>query len=134
MDVSTKDLFIASLIRCLQSPGFMTDFYGRFVSSSPTVRDKFARTDLAAQALKLERSLAVIGSALNGHQGGLRELAERAETHSRRHLAIKANLYELWTAAMLSTACIHDPDWNPAIEQAWSRCLGMVVEYMTRRY
>jgi hemoglobin-like flavoprotein len=134
MDVTTKDLFCGSLARCLLSPGFVTDFYQRFIPSSPTVRDKFARTDLAAQALKLERSLAVVGSAVKGHPGALRELAERAESHSRRHLAIKPDMYELWTAAILSAASVHDRDWNSAIEQAWSSCLEMIVGYMIARY
>ena len=82
----------------------------------------------------LRRSLELMASATAGDPDGLRELSERAETHSRAKLNIRPELYTLWLDALIETAKGTDPEWTPAIEQAWRSILGIAVRHMTRQY
>jgi hemoglobin-like flavoprotein len=129
-----KDVFLKSLERCGKSSGFLSDFYARFIGMSPTVRAKFGGINLELQAAKLFTSLRILGSAVSGENEGLKELAVRAETHSRQHLNITPDMYELWQEAMLISASEHDPEWNDEIEFAWEHSLEIVVNYMIKRY
>lgn len=128
-----KDTFLGSLERCLASETFIPTFYDRFLSKSPSVRAKFARTDMASQGQKLSKSLRMLASAVAGEAEGLHELSERAETHGRRHLNITPDMYELWSSALLSTACEHDASWTPETEAAWTHTVQLVVDYMIKR-
>jgi hemoglobin-like flavoprotein len=130
---TTRDLFLQSLERCLATGTFIGCFYERFIASSPDVRARFAHTDMARQQEKLTRSLRMLAAAVVGAPAGLRELAERAETHGRRGMRITPDLYELWSAAILATAREHDPQWSPDVEAAWVSTLNMVVQYMINR-
>jgi hemoglobin-like flavoprotein len=128
-----KDSFLASLERCLSSDAFIQAFYDRFLSQSQTVRDRFAHTDMALQGQKLATSLRILGSAVAGEPAGLRELAERAETHGRLQMNITPDMYELWKASILRTASEHDPAWTPDVGQAWVRTVDLAVNYMISR-
>lgn len=131
--VGPKDVFLDSLARC-DRHDLLERFYERFLASSPEVRQRFRNTDLTRQRRMLRRSLELMASATSGDPAGLRELSERAETHSRARLNIRPELYELWLDALIETARQSDPEWSPAIEQAWRSILGLAVRHMTRRY
>lgn len=135
MDTPTpRDLFLASVKRCEESESFLHEFYERFMASSPTIRERFADTDFTIQHPMLLRSLKLCAAATAGDPEGLRELRERAETHSRAHLNIRPELYELWRQALIETACQFDEHWNQKIEDAWSHVLGAVIDHMVRYY
>ncbi|HUN82690.1 MAG TPA: globin domain-containing protein [Phycisphaerae bacterium] len=133
IDLSIKDRFIISLERCLAREGFIAKFYCRFLSQSASIRDRFAHTDMALQSERLARSLRTLASAVAGEPAGLKELAERADTHSRNKLNITPDMYELWTAAIIAMAREYDPEWSTCIEEAWVHTVNVAVKYMISR-
>lgn len=66
----------------------MPDFYARFLRGSEEVRAKFRNTDFKRQHQMLLKSLQLIADATTGSSIALRDIRERAETHSREHLDI----------------------------------------------
>lgn len=126
--------FLASLVRCLESPDFLPSFYDRFVGSSEDVQRKFRATDFQQQYAMLARSLRLIAMASAGDPDGLQELAERAESHSQFRRDIQPELYQLWLRATIETARDFDPEWSDSIEEAWKSILQYAINYMVRRY
>ncbi len=130
---TVKDLFLASLERCLDCEDFVRTFYDRFTRHSPSVRDRFADTNMQQQAEKLARSLRIMASAVGGEPEGLSELRERAETHGARGMKITPDLYELWAATIIVTARDFDVEWSADVERAWRNTIEILVGYMLGR-
>ena len=136
MNTPATDVFLASLKRCLGAPGFLVEFYERFVGSSDEVREKFRGVDLKRQARVLEDSLYVVAVAVQGEEGSLArgDLPRLTERHSRRDLDIRPELYDLWAQCLVETARAHDPEWTVDVAAAWRDTLAFGVEYMRQRY
>lgn len=128
-----RDIFTASLDRCLASKSCISDFYKRFLGTSPVVRSHFANTDMDTQQKALAEMLRVLGSAVVGDPHGLAELAARAESHSRRRMNITPDLYELWYEALMATTSEHDSAWSLEVEGAWRHTLELAIRYMIAR-
>jgi hemoglobin-like flavoprotein len=130
------DVFLASLKRCLAAPGFLAEFYDRFLASSDEVREKFRGVDMKRQTRVLEDSLYVVANAVQGGEGSLArgDLPRLAERHSRRGLGIRPELYDLWSQCLVETARTHDPGWADDVAAAWRETLAFGVEYMRQRY
>lgn len=128
-----KDVFLESIERCLASESFISDFYTRFLAQSQSVRDRFACTDMTLQAQKLANMLRLLASAVAGESEALKQLNERAETHSRKKLNITPDMYELWSSSILATAREHDGMWTHDVEEAWHSTLEFVVNFMVAR-
>jgi len=129
-------VFLASLKRCLAVPGFMDDFYARFLGSSDAVREKFRNTDMKRQAQVVADSLYVVANAVQGEEGSLarRELPRIAARHSRAERDVPPALYDEWIGCLIETARAHDPQFGPEVEQAWQQVLGFGADYMRQRY
>lgn len=129
-----KDRFLFSLERCAESKEFMPAFYDNFISSSEEVRDKFRNTDFNRQNQMLLNSVRLACEAVIGNAEGLKELRERGETHSRLHLNIKPELYDLWLSSLINTARTFDKHWDVEVEISWNLVLGQVIRHMLRYY
>lgn len=127
-------MFLQSLSRCEHWREFFDRFYERFLASSPEVREKFRNTDFDRQRRMLRRSLELIAGATVGDPEGLRELNDRAETHSRAKLDIAPHLYDLWLDAVVETGREFDSGWTPAVESAWRTTLGVAIRHMKHKY
>jgi hypothetical protein len=88
---------------------------------------------MALQAQRLAKSLRILASAVAGEPAGLKELAERADSHSRNKLNITPDMYELWTAAIIATGREYDSQWSKHIEEAWVHTIDVAVKYMISR-
>lgn len=132
-DLGPKDLFLGSLTRCDRNGTFVEQFYERFMAS-PEVREKFVTTDFARQRRMLRRSLELMARASAGEPDGLRELNDRAETHSRANLNIEPRLYGIWLDSLIETARRSDPEWTPTVELAWREILGIAIRHMIKAY
>jgi hemoglobin-like flavoprotein len=128
--------FLASLKRCLGTPGFLAAFYDRFLGSSEEVREKFRAVDMKRQARVLEDSLYVVANAVQGEEGSLArgDLPRLAERHSRRDLDVRPELYDVWARCLVETAREHDPEWSEDVATAWRETLAFGVEFLRRRY
>lgn len=130
------ETFVASLKRCLDTPGFLRDFYRLFMDSSEEVRRKFEATDFERQNRVMAESLWVMAMAAHGPAGspaqtGLPELAER---HSRRGLDIRPELYDDWLSCLVEAARLHDREFSAETDAAWRQTLGAGIESMRSRY
>ena len=135
MDEPTpKELFLQSVVRCVASDAFFLEFYERFLATSDDVRKKFRFTDFEKQTEMLRRSLELTAGATAGAPEALREINERARTHDRHHLNIEPGLYDVWLATIIETARDFDDQWDEAVEAAWRRILGHVIQHMIRKY
>lgn len=134
INATPRAQFLASLERCANHTDFIATFYESFLSSSDDIRIKFRRTDFDHQNKMLLSSLQLAAEAAAGRPEGLRELRERAETHSRRHLNIEPRFYDSWLSALITTASGFDDQWNDEIEAAWIIILGHVIRHMIRYY
>lgn len=133
-ETTIVEVFLESLDRCMENEDFIPSFYHRFLDSSEEVRARFARTDFQRQATLLVRSLRMIAGVVVGDRDALLHLNERAETHDRRHLDIRPELYDLWRDAMIRTAQEHDCYWGPAQLHAWRQVLDQAIHHMVKAY
>jgi hemoglobin-like flavoprotein len=134
-DIGVLQVFDDSLRRCSSDARFYDRFYERFLASSPKVREKFSRTDFVRQRRALSASLHLI--LLVAHEPAkytARYLDEVAERHSSRDLDIGAELYDLWLDCLLATVREFDPQFSPAVEQAWEDAMGIGIRYLCSRY
>ncbi len=135
VDKSTpREVFLASLYRCLKAGDFIGAFYERFLASSDVIAAKFAKTDMAKQRLMLAKTLKLTAGVMEGDQAALKELRDRAETHDRDHLNIRPEYYDYWRAALIETAIEFDPQWDVQLHVTWDRILTDVIHHMTKHY
>lgn len=132
--LSVKEKFLQSLDRCEHNEGFIPLFYARLNSSSDVVKSHFRNTNFEQQNHMLMKSLRLIAGVTANEREALQELRERAETHDRKHMNIKPELYECWQTSLVSTAAEVDPQWDEEIERAWNSILDDVVNHMIKFY
>lgn len=124
----------ASYARCSGHPDFIFAFYRNFFRACPRAEPMFARTDLQRQDRLLRHAL---GSLLIFPDQPEREpnlLTRVAERHSRRDLNVEPSLYGPFVDSLLSTIRDFDPEYSPAVEQAWRATLAKGVAYMMSKY
>lgn len=132
--MNSKEIFLASMERCLKEDRFVPSFYDRFISSSEEIREKFVFTDFEVQNQMLGRSLKLVAQATSGDSEGLKKLSARSETHDRHHLNIKPEHYALRKSAIMATAQEFDKQWSEEIESSWSAILEYAIKFMLRHY
>jgi hemoglobin-like flavoprotein len=132
----TRDVFLASLNRCLAEPGFVAGFYERFLGSSREVREKFRGTNMERQFRVLADSLYIVANAVQGEEGSVArsELPRLAERHDRHHMDVGPHLYGHWTDCLIATAKATDPQFDDVVEAAWRETLAFGVRFLTERY
>ena len=135
MDETVIATFDQSLRRCDNDPRFLDIFYERFLDSSPKVKEKFANTDFAKQKRLLRASFYLILLASEDpDKGPERYLGYLADRHSASDLNIGSELYDLWLDSLLATVEECDPDYGPAVEQAWEQMMEIGIDYMLQHY
>ena len=135
MDARTLQIFDDSLRRCDADPRFLDRFYERFVASSPRVAEKFANTDFVRQKRALRASLQLMPLAAEDEENGpTRYLRDLAATHSREHLNIGAELYDLWLDSLLATVREFDAEFDETVEAAWEGVMGVGIRYLLAHY
>ena len=118
--------------RCCASPRFFDDFYATFLASSPTIREKFARTDMTAQKQLLRAGILNLVLFARGMPDT--KLRALGQSHSRAQLDIHPELYDLWIDALLKTIGQHDEDLQQADLQAWRAVLNKSIDVIKAAY
>ena len=135
MDEQTIETFEQSLRRCDADPEFLDIFYDRFLASSPKVKSKFADTDFHRQKRLLRASFYLILLASEDPTDGPeRYLGHLAARHSTRDLDVGAELYDLWLDSLLASVKECDPEYNPEVEAAWEKMMGIGIDFLLSRY
>src|SRR5262245_29427908 len=85
-----------SFDRCGESEAFYDTFYKVFLGKSPEIPPLFAHTDFKKQKLLLKATVGIMVRNRIDDERARLSLERVAETHSRKGLNIRPNLYELW--------------------------------------
>lgn len=118
--------------RCCASDGFFDDFYASFLASSPAVQAKFVKTDMAAQKHLLRAGILNLVMFARGMPDT--KLRALGKSHSREHLDIRPELYDLWLAALLKTISQHDRQLEQQDIEAWRTVLNKGIDVIKAHY
>ena len=118
--------------RCCARADFFDDFYTSFLASSPAVREKFVKTDMAAQKQLLRAGILNLVLFARGMPDT--KLQALGKSHSRSHLDIRPELYDLWIAALLKTISQHDRQLEKEDLQAWRTVLNKGIDVIKSHY
>nr|MBF0683551.1 globin [Pseudomonas sp.] len=118
--------------RCCASPSFFDDFYKTFLNSSPAIREKFVKTDMAAQKHLLRAGILNLVLVARGMPDT--KLRALGESHSRTGFNIRPELYDIWLDSLLQTIRQHDPELEPADLVAWQETLGKGIDVIKSHY
>jgi hemoglobin-like flavoprotein len=128
------DVAKTSYARCAAGDDFFAAFYQRFFRACPDAEPFFAQTDFERQHRLLRHAVGLL-LAFPGQPaaepGILTRLAER---HSRRDLAVPPAFYGPFIDSLVATVAAHDPQFSPAVEQAWRATLAPGIAYLSARY
>ncbi|MFT3693182.1 MAG: CBS domain-containing protein [Kofleriaceae bacterium] len=131
---SPRELFVASMDRCLEHAGFVEAFCTRFLATSSDIRAKFAGGDIAKQHAALTSGFRYATDVALGKPGALGHLTEEAALHDHHHRDIRPEMYALWLESLIATVRETDARCDLVTEHAWRIMMGNVISYMTRRY
>jgi len=134
VDRETMAVAKASYDRCCTVPRFFEDFYNTFFARCPPAKPMFERTDFERQRKLLRHAFGLLLIFPKQPAGEPTILARVAERHSRRELGVDPSLYHPFIDALIDTVRRCDPDFTPAVEDAWRRTVRRGVEYMQAKY
>ena len=128
------DEVTASYHRCRVSEGFIDTFYDLFLSTSNEIADKFRNTDFKHQKLMLRESLLMM-LLFNLDADATREELERlAERHSRSGADVPPSMYQLWLDSLCEAVQIHDPEYQPHLDDMWRNAMQPGIELIQSHY
>jgi hemoglobin-like flavoprotein len=134
VDQATMEVAKASFARCSGSDAFFEAFYRNFFAVCPEAEPMFARTDFARQIKLLRHAIGlmlIFGAQPEAEPTVLSRVAER---HSRRDLAVRAELYEPFVASLIETVAQYDPEFTDDVDDAWRRTIAPAVAYMQSKF
>ncbi len=134
VDRDTMAAAKASYDRCCVAPGFFEDFYRNFFARCPQARSMFARTEFERQHKLLRHAFGLLLIFPKQPAWEPTILSRVAERHSRRELDVDPSLYAPFIDALIDTVRHCDPDFAPAVEDAWRKTVRKGVEYMQAKY
>ena len=94
----------------------------------------FAHTDFERQNKLLRHAFGLLLIFPNQPVREPTILARVAERHSRRDLNVVPSLYQPFVDALVDTVQQYDPDFTPAIAEAWRKTVQQGVVYMQTKY
>ena len=112
---------------------FLDAFYETFVSRSPEIAAKFARTDMQRQKDMLYQSLRHM-LLFSVERRASEELRRTAERHSRSQINVEPRLYDIWLDSLIETAQQFDTFFSEEVELAWRVVLAPGIAYMKFKY
>lgn len=130
--MNNTDLVFQSYGRCCRNDNFFVDFYEFFMSSSDTIRKRFAKTDMEAQRHLLRSGITQLILFARGMSD--RKLRALGESHNRHNFDIKPEWYTLWLDALLRAVRHHDPQYSPELDNAWREVLAPGVNLIRGAY
>jgi len=118
--------------RCCASPAFFDTFYQHFLASSPAIREKFVRTDMAAQKHLLRAG--ILNLVLYARGMSDTKLRALGQSHSREGFDIRPELYDLWLDSLLLAVKEHDPQASLEDLAAWREVLSKGINVIKSFY
>lgn len=108
-------------------------FYECFLAASPEVAAKFRHTDMPRQQAMLKKAFYhLLTFYVSSHADYY--LHQVAVLHSRAHLDVRPELYDLWLDALIDTVRHFDDRFSADVELAWRLVMTPGIVYMTFHY
>jgi hemoglobin-like flavoprotein len=135
-DMENQDtrLVRQSFGRCTLNDDFLVTFYDLLTQSSGEIKAMFAHTDMPRQRQLLKGALIHLISYAGGNEFSRDRINELGESHSRTHLNVRPDLYEIWVDSLVNAVRRHDPNATPELEAAWRRIVAPGIALMQSRY
>ena len=133
MTQAQVDTYRLSLARCLEDTHFMERFYNHFTSSSPTIREKFSKTDWSRQYQMMVDSFQLMVRAEEKGTVDNPELWRIAVLHGDHGHKIPGWMYENWIESLLEAVKETDPEWDEGVSQAWHAVMRNGIAFMKAR-
>ncbi|KEF30395.1 MAG: globin [Gammaproteobacteria bacterium] len=130
--MTQTDLVFQSYGRCCRKDEFFVDFYDFFMSSSEAIRNRFVKTDMAAQRHLLRNGVMQLILVARGMSD--RKLRDLGTSHNRHNYDIDPSWYELWLNALVKTVRMHDPEFSPELGEAWRDVMKPGIELIRGAY
>lgn len=130
--MNDTDLVFNSYGRCCSRDDFFIDFYDHFMSSSDAIKNRFAKTDMAAQRHLLRNGIMQLILTARGMPD--RKLRALGESHNRSNYNIKPEWYSFWLDSLIKTVRAHDPEYTPELGQAWRKVLTPGIDLIRGAY
>lgn len=124
----------ASYERSSAAPDFFAAFYTRFFALRPEAKVMFVNTAFERQHKMLQHAIGLLLSYPGQPDKGPNILARVAERHSRRDLGVDPSLYPPFLECLIETVRTRDPQFTPAVEQAWRSGLAPGFAYLQSQY
>ena len=119
-----------SFARCNLNSNFIDTFYNIFLASNPVFAEMFANTDFSAQKDLLRRGISMMILFAEGNVVGKLALDRLGKTHGIHGMNIPADLYNFWMDSLVSAVAKIDPEFGPALEEAWREVLNKGVRHI----
>jgi hemoglobin-like flavoprotein len=130
MDPELLTVVKDSYTRCLRGSDFLPAFYRHFFRACPAAEPLFARTDLDRQARLLQHALGLLLTFPKEPPGEPSLLTRLAAKHGPGEMNINPAWYPLFLQALVETAEQFDPEFTPALADAWRAVLTPGLAYM----
>lgn len=119
--------------RDVDGQDFFEAFYARFTGSSAEVAEHFSATDMSRQHTMLKKALYHLLTFYASSDADF-YLASVAVSHSRAHLDICPELYDLWLETLIDAVRSFDPLFDADIELAWRLVMAPGIVFMKFHY
>ena len=96
--------------------------------TSTEIRNIFSHTDMDNLKQKLKLTLSICSQVASQEPGCERYLEHLGRVHG--NLEIREEHYRLWLESLIASARQCDPEFTPAVEQAWRETIGQSIKIL----
>jgi hemoglobin-like flavoprotein len=129
MSQTQVQLAETSYHRCAESAAFYSTFYEHLLASNPRIPPMFAGTEFDRQHRLLKHALGLlIIYAKRANPSLLDRIADR-----HVEVGVGDDLYPFFVESLIRTVADQDPEYTPAVGEAWRVALQPGLDYMRSR-
>jgi len=123
-----------SLNRSLAHSRFIEIFYEIFMATDAEIRQMFEHTEFERQKKLLRKALLSAVTFAAGGEVARQRLALIRESHNRKHMNVRPELYGLWTNSLVKAVAQCDPNFDQQLDREWRAVLQPAIEFIAGGY
>lgn len=124
----------ASYGRCIAVPDFFDQFYDRFLSSNPVIKERFSQTDFKKQKELIKHGVNMMIGFYENNSIAVKVLDRIRESHSKEKMDINPRYYQDWKKSLLATIASNDKKLDDALRSAWEKVLSHGIDHISGGY
>lgn len=125
---------LASYARCRGDEDFVPRLYRRLWQRAPAVRAHFAATDMQRQHGVMREAIMTLLLFARRKVVARLALDRIGRLHARSRHDVHPELYAAFSDALIETLAERDPEWTPALGEAWREAISPGLAYMAALY